>query len=135
MQNLTSLKKNDLDLIEKAKKHIKKMYQVDRTSIAAVLQTKNGNIFTGVNLKYQARGVSMCGARVAMFSALDAGQEEFSTLVEVKFFPETDEYQIVNNCGECRQVFLYYPPFDVILDDQSRIRKISTKELLPFSYV
>ncbi len=135
MQDISDLQPKDIELLERAKNHIKKMCQKDRTSIAAVLLGTSGKIFTGVNVKYQAHSVSMCAARVALFTAIDAGEVSFSTLVEVKYFPETDEYEIVNNCGECRQVFLYYNPFDIVITDQGKARKVSTAELLPYSYV
>jgi len=135
MQNITLLKPKDAELIEQAKTHIKKMYKVDRTSIAAVLLSKSGTVFTGVNVKFQTRGVSMCAARVAFFKALDEGECSFSTLVEVKYFPETGAFEVVNNCGECRQVFLYYDAFDVLVAHQDKVIKVSTTELLPYSYV
>jgi len=135
MQDISLLKPEDIDLIERAKAHIKKMYKVDRTSIAAVLLSKSGKVFTGVNLKFQTRGVSMCAARVAFFKAIDEGESSFSTLVEVKYFPETDAFEIMNNCGECRQVFLYYDAFDVLVADQDQVKRVSTAELLPYCYV
>lgn len=135
MQDISHLGKKDHELIELAKKRIKKMYQTDRTSIAAVLLTKSGKVFTGINLKYQTRGISMCAARVAFYSALDAGETEFSTLVEVKYFPETDSYEIMNSCGECRQVFLYYSAFNEIIVDEGVAKKVSTDKLLPYCYV
>jgi len=134
MQDTTSLKSKERELLELAMKHVKERYQTERTSIAAVLLTKSGKIFTGINLKYQARGVSMCAARIALFSALDAGETEFSTLVEVKYFPETDSYEIMNSCGECRQVFLYCEPFDEIVSYEGKTHKVNTRELLPYSY-
>lgn len=135
MQDTSQLQPKDIDLIECAKEHAKKMYQENRTSIAAVLLSSSGEVFTGVNLKYQTRNVSMCAARVALFKAIDEGEISFSTLVEVKYFPETESFELVNNCGECRQVFLYYSPFDVVVVDQGKAKKVSTLELLPYSYV
>lgn len=135
MQDLSSLSKQDQELVEMGKQHIKSRYQVDRTSIAAVLRTQSGKIFTGINLKYQARGVSMCAARVALFTAIDTGETEFSILVEVKYFPETDSYEILSSCGECRQVFLSYAPFKEIVPSGSGVKKVEVSELLPYSYV
>jgi cytidine deaminase len=134
MQDISLLEAKDIELIERAKDHVKKMYQESRTSIAAVLLSTNGKVFTGVNLKYQTRSVSMCAGRVALFKALDEGETTFSTLVEVKYFPETDTFEIMNTCGECRQVFLYYKPFDAVVIDQGKAKKVSTGELLPYHY-
>jgi len=135
MQDISQLEPKYIDLIEQAKTHAKKMYQENRTSIAAVLLSKSGKVFTGVNLKFQTRNVSMCGARVALFKAIDEGEFSFSTLVEVKYFPETDNFEIVNNCGECRQVFMYYDSFDVLVADKDKVKKVTTLDLLPYSYV
>lgn len=134
MQDTSALSAEDKELLQIAMKHAKATYQIDRSSIGAALRTKSGKIYTGRNLKFQTRGISMCAARVAMYKALDDGEEEFSTLGEVKYFQETDSYEIMNSCGECRQLFLYYPEFQEILAHQGKAILVNTHQLLPYSY-
>jgi cytidine deaminase len=135
MQDISSLSPADQELVEIAKKHAKERWLEKRSSFGAALRARSGQVYTGINLKYQAKGCSMCAARVAIFKAVDEGVQDFDTLVEVKYEPEDDSYTIMNSCGECRQVFTYYAPFEEIVDDNGTLKKVSVSELLPYSYV
>lgn len=52
MQNTQLLSKQRLYLIEIAKEHVKKCYHEGWTGMAAVLETKSGKLYTGINVKY-----------------------------------------------------------------------------------
>lgn len=133
MQDTSKLSKKDIQLVEVAKKHIKEMFDDERTTIAGALRTRSGKIYTGINLKYRTRNVSMCAERIALYQALNE-KEIPDTIVGVKYFPENDSYEIQNSCGECRQVYLYNN-LKVLTDVGGKVQVIDIKELLPYSYI
>ncbi|MCL5091139.1 MAG: cytidine deaminase [Patescibacteria group bacterium] len=129
------LNQEDLKLIKMAKKIVKLRYDKDLTSIGAALRTKSGKIFTGINLKYHVRNVSMCAERIAIFKALEAGEREFDTIVGVKYFPETDTYKVITACGECRQVEAQHAPLKTIIEVEGKLVVIDIEDLLPYSFI
>jgi cytidine deaminase len=131
---MTNLSAQDHQLIEQAKQHIKSHFKEGLHSIAAIVLCKSGNTYTGLNFKYRTRGISMCAERIALFKAIEAG-EELETMVGVKYEAKTDEYEIMNTCGECRQVELYHKPLNCIINDHGKLKKIPIEELLPFSFL
>jgi len=132
---LTRLSNKDKKLIEVAKKVAKTRYDKNLTSIGAALRTKKGKIYTGINLKYHVRNISMCAERLAIFKALEAGESEFDTIVGVKYFPEKNKYEAITACGECRQVEAYHAPIRTIIKKGGKLIKIDIEDLLPYSFV
>jgi cytidine deaminase len=128
------LSKIDLELIEFAKKHIKSHYLEGRHSIAGIVRCQSGKIYTGLNFKYKTRGISMCAERIAIFKAIEEG-EILDTILGIKYSPETDTYEVMNSCGECRQVELYHAPLKVIVNEKGILKKVSIEELLPYAYI
>jgi cytidine deaminase len=133
MQDLAILSTKDAELVKLACEHIKKRYKKDRTTIGAALRTTSGNVYTGTNLKYRTRNTSTCAGATAVHTALDAGSSAFDTLVEVKYFPDTNVFEIVNPCGLCRQLYCYNAPCKVIVDDGAAAIK-EAEELLPLLF-
>jgi len=135
MQACTHLSSTDQELIEIAKSTIKQKYKHDFTAYASALRTKSGKIYTGINLKYRYRMAAMCSERVAMFKAEDDRENEFDTILGLKYLPETDDFIIVAPCAACRQVEIYYPGLKTILPDENNVLVIKTiEELYPFPY-
>ncbi len=135
MQNLKNLSKEDIQLIEIAGQHAKKLYKKDVISIGAALRSKSGKIFTGINLKYHVRNTSMCGEMLAIYKALDEGETELDTIVGVRYAPETDLFSVVNGCGKCRQLFCQNTPLKVIINNKGVLEVKQAEELLPFAFV
>ena len=78
---------------------------------------------------------AMCSERVAIFKDEDDGEDEFDTIVGLKYFPEIDDYEIIPPCAACRQVEIYYPGLKTILPDKNGVLVIETiEELYPFAY-
>jgi cytidine deaminase len=134
MQNLSRVNGQDLELIEIAKKHSKKCYRKNITSMAAVLRAKSGSFFTGVNVKYKKVWKCICAERVAIAKAVEAGETEFDSIVTVKYLPEEDGFLVVNMCGECRQVSLFHSPLKVISADNGEVASVQIEELFPYPY-
>ncbi|MBI2051485.1 reverse transcriptase-like protein [Candidatus Roizmanbacteria bacterium] len=134
MQNVQNLSKKDVGLLEVAQKHAKKSYKSGQTTIAAALRTKNGNVYTGINIKYRVRNTSMCAERLAIFKAIEAGERNLDTIVGVKYFPKRDTYKIVVACGECRQVAAHHAPIKTIINNKGVTKIVSIEALLPHAY-
>ena len=100
--------------------------------IGAVLLTKNGEVFTGVNIENASFGLTNCGERTAIFKAVSEGHREFS---ELYVYGETEKP--VSPCGACRQVMAeFFEPdtkVTLIAKDRSTV-EMTVSELLPYSF-
>jgi cytidine deaminase len=135
MQDQSALDKKDIELIEIASKHAKERFQKDFISIAGALRTKNGKTYTGINLKYRVRNTSTCGETMAIYAALNDGENELDTVVGVKYFPGTDSFEVVNGCGWCRQLFSYNAPLNIIIDNEGKLEVVKAEELMPYAFL
>lgn len=99
--------------------------------LAAALLTKEGKIFTGVNIENAAFGSTMCAERTAVFKAVSEGYTEFEALLLL-----SDTKKPVTPCGACRQVINEFSKdLDIIMTTYHNgeiIKKNS--ELLPGSF-
>jgi len=135
MQDKTALKPQDIELIKIAGDHAKERFQQDFISIGGALRTKSGKIYTGINLKYRVRNTSTCAETMAIYAALNDGEDKFDTVVGVKYFPESDSFEVVNGCGWCRQLFSYSVPLNVIIDDGGTLKTVPAEELMPYAFM
>ncbi len=135
MQDLKNISDADRKLIEAASQHAKARFKEHFISIAGALRTKSGKIYTGINLKYVVRNESTCGETMAIYAALNDGEEEFDTVVGVRYSPETDSFEVVNGCGWCRQLFVYNAPLKVITDNRGILEIREAEELLPLPFL
>ena len=67
--------------------------------IGAVLLTKDGEIYTGVNIENASFGLTNCGERTAIFKAVSEGARDFKELI---IYGQTEKP--ISPCGACRQV-------------------------------
>ena|ERR1019366_4750156 len=135
MQDTSKLSPKDLELIEIASKHAKERFRKDFISIAGALRTKQGKIYTGINLKYRVRNASTCGETMAIYAALNDGENEFDTVVGVKYLEENNSFQVVNSCGWCRQLYSYNTPLKVIIDNNGILETVDAQQLMPFAFL
>jgi cytidine deaminase len=99
-------------------------------AVGASLRTKNGRVFTGVNVENAAYPQTMCAERVAIFKAVSEGEKEFEVITVV-----TDNGG--SPCGGCRQVMAEFGLDTIVLlaDGSGRIHKETTVgELLPEAF-
>ncbi len=125
-------KKTKDKLLEAAKEVRENAYvPYSNFPLAAALLTKEGKIFTGVNIENAAYGVTMCAERTAIFKAVSEGYTEFETLLLL-----SDTEKPITPCGSCRQVISEFSnDIDIIMttyDNGELIKK--NKELLPGSF-
>ncbi|MBK8782868.1 MAG: cytidine deaminase [Anaerolineales bacterium] len=98
--------------------------------VGAVLRTKSGRLYTGVNIENAAYPQTMCAERVAIFKAVSEGETEFEVIALV-----------TNNggspCGGCRQVMAEFGLDTIVLfaDGKGNLTKETTvNELLPTAF-
>ena len=100
--------------------------------IGAVLLTKDGEIYTGVNIENASFGLTNCGERTAIFKAVSEGAREFQELI---IYGQTEKP--ISPCGACRQVMAEFlePDLPVTLVSKDKSTVVMTvKELLPYSF-
>ena len=118
-------------LIDLANEACKKAYApYSKYKVGAALRTKNGNIYTGVNVENAAYPQTMCAERVAIFKAVSEGEKEFEALSVV-----TDNGG--SPCGGCRQVLAEFGLDTIVLiaNREGRlVKEMTVKELLPEAF-
>lgn len=124
-------KKELEELIELAKKVRENAYApYSHFKVGALLITKSGKIFTGVNVENASYGLTICAERTAIFKAVSEGEKEFEKIIVI-----ADTKEPVSPCGACRQVMAEFGNFKVILaNTQGLWIETTVEELLPYSF-
>ncbi len=119
------------ELLELAKRVRENAYApYSKFKVGAVLVTKSGRIFTGVNVENASYGLTNCAERTAIFKAVSEGEKEFDTIVII-----ADTDKPVSPCGACRQVMAEFGNFKVILaNTKGEWLETNVEELLPYSF-
>src|SRR5688572_20978739 len=103
-----------------------------RFRVGAALETEQGTIFSGCNIENASFGATLCAERVALGSAVAAGERRFKRIVVV-----TDSQHPDAPCGLCRQVLIEFgPQLEVIAvapNGEKKTWKVS--ELLPDRFI
>lgn len=96
--------------------------------VGAALLAKNGKIYLGANFENASFGAGTCADRVALGSALAAGEREFDAICVYAD-------RTVTPCGICRQALSEFGDMAVICagDDGGR-REYMLSELLPAAF-
>jgi len=100
-------------------------------AVGAALRTRSGRVFTGVNVENAAYPQTMCAERVAVFSAVVAGERDFTAIAVVTTNGGSP-------CGGCRQVLAEFGLETVVLlaDSEGRVvRQTTVGQLLPDAFV
>jgi cytidine deaminase len=102
-----------------------------RFAVGAALFTASGGIISGCNVENASYGLSICAERVAIASAVAAGQRDFVAIAVV-----TDTAGPASPCGACRQTMVEFnPDLQVILTNlQGALRVTTARELLPGAF-
>ena len=139
MKQPVKLGKADRVLIDAATEAIKQRYRNDWQEVGAALRTRDGRIFTGVNLDAYLGRMAVCAEAVALGQAVvDLGDAGIDTIVAVRHpAPEEDDQTIavVSPCGACRElIFDYDPNARVIVPNGKSPSIVPIAELLPNKY-
>ena len=123
-------------LVEQAREAMTRAYApYSRFQVGAALLTKDGRVYQGCNIENAAYTPTNCAERTAFFTAVCAGERDFSAIAivggmdgEVKGFAAP--------CGVCRQVMREFcgEDFPIHLWDGREYRTLTLGELLPLSF-
>lgn len=100
--------------------------------VGAVVVDENNKHYKGCNVENASYGLSNCGERTAIFSAVSSGMKKIKMIAVV-----ADTSGPVSPCGACRQVIKEFGDEDtvIILGNLKRDYKIMTmEELLPYGF-
>ncbi|MFZ5857462.1 MAG: cytidine deaminase [Chloroflexota bacterium] len=118
-------------LIELANEARKRAYvPYSHYRVGAALRTKNGRIYTGVNVESAAYPTTMCAERVAIYKAVSEGEREFEVMAVV-----TDNGG--SPCGGCRQVMAEFGLTMRVLianGEGELVKELTVAELLPEAF-
>ncbi|HFI0918714.1 TPA: cytidine deaminase [Streptococcus suis] len=100
--------------------------------VSAILVTKSGELYSGVNIENASFGLTNCAERTAFFKAISEGVRDFS---EIIIYGETEKP--ISPCGACRQVMAEFFDKDLkvtlVAKDKSTV-VMTVGELLPYSF-
>ena len=117
------------DLIRSALKVRLQAYApYSKFAVGAAVQCKSGALFAGSNIENISYGLAICAERIAIGSAVAAGEREFVAIAVV-----ADTIEPIVPCGACRQFLAEFCPDLIIvsatLGGNRKIDKLS--RLLP----
>ena len=101
--------------------------------VGAALRTAAGKVYHGCNVENATYGLTVCAERVALLSALAAGERKFTAIAVV-----TQSEEPSTPCGPCRQLMWEYcGDIDVTLanlEGKTIEYKLSTLFPHPFNF-
>jgi cytidine deaminase len=78
-------------------------------AVGAAVQCKSGTVFVGSNIENISYGLTICAERIAIGSAVAAGERKFVAIAVV-----ADTTEPIMPCGACRQFLAEFAP-DLII--------------------
>lgn len=105
--------------------------------VGAALLTSTGKVYLGCNIENKCYSPTVCAERVALFSAICAGETDFAALAVVGAGKDGIYKHFCTPCGVCRQALSEFcaPDFQVIFgDDTLECETHTLEELLPHSF-
>lgn len=133
------LSDRDHELIAAATQAIAQRYRNDWQEVGAALRTRDGRIYTGVNLDAYLGRMAVCAEAVALGRAVtEIGETGIETIVAVRH-PEPLEpdrsIRVVSPCGSCRELIWDYDRnARVIVPTANGPTTSAIGELLPNKY-
>jgi len=98
--------------------------------VGAVLETRDGVLFSGCNVENASLGLTICAERNALASAVKDGQRSFRRLYLV-----SEAQEPIPPCGACRAVLAEFAPELTVISEAGGKRKEWTlAELLPLPF-
>lgn len=119
---------NDKELYKIAKESIKNSYApFSNFRVGAALLTKEGKIFTGVNVENSSYGATICAERTACVKAVSEGYREFEKIAIASSGGEAFP------CGICRQFLYEFAPKLMVItgNDEDNLVTKRLDKLLP----
>ena len=104
-------------------------------AVGAALLAKSGKVYLGCNVENASFSPTCCAERSAFFSAIAAGEREFSAIA-VCGGKQGEKRSICTPCGVCRQVMSEFceKDFKIIMENGNDTVALKLEELLPFAF-
>jgi len=84
-------------------------------AVGAAVQGRSGAVFVGSNIENISYGLTICAERIAIGSAVAAGEREFVAIAVV-----ADTTEPIVPCGACRQFLAEFAPDLIIVSATTR---------------
>lgn len=127
------LTSQDFELVEMAENLIRKR-KSRLSGVAAVLRTRNGKVFWGVNIEIEASApCSICAEYAAIGTMVTEGEMEIETIVAVSL--HDDGYSVLPPCGKCRQFISEFGNPYVVVEVKGKLKKVRLSKLYPMPVV
>ncbi len=103
--------------------------------VGAALLCENGRVYTGCNIENAAYSVTCCAERVALFSAVAAGERDFK-MIAIVGGKHGELRQSCAPCGVCRQALSEFckPDMKILLVTADGYEEYTLADLLPKSF-
>ena len=99
--------------------------------VGAALLTSSGKVYQGCNVENSSYGVTICAERVAVVTAVAAGERNFEAMAVV-----ASSEDFVYPCGLCRQFLAEFNiNLKIIAGSANEVREHKLRELLPYAFV
>ena len=96
--------------------------------VGAALLAESGKIYTGCNFENASFGAGTCAERVALGSAIAAGERKFRAIC-------VSAERIVTPCGICRQALSEFGDMEVFCQNaDGKMKRFMLSELLPEAF-
>ncbi len=119
-----------IELARLAREHSYSPYS--NFKVGAVVECRDGRIFTGCNIENSTYGLTICAERVALAKAVSEGASDFVRLAVI-----ADTHAPVPPCGACRQIIfeLCGKRIEIVMADlRGEIETHTITELLPEAF-
>lgn len=136
MPNITT---QDQKLIKIAKETITNLFTERKHNLATVIETKNGQIITGINVAGSFGCNDICAEQITLGKSLSDSHTDIKTIVTVRHPKPTDknsQMKVANPCGKCRELLIDYAPNShvIIRDKNNELKKEKARNLIPNRY-
>ena len=103
--------------------------------VGAALLTKNGKVYTGVNIENASYTPTICAERTAIFKAVSEGEKDFEAIAIIGN-KEGEKGKFCSPCGVCRQVVAEFcqKDFKIVLGSVESYKVFTLEELLPLAF-
>lgn len=131
------MKISDNELIRLAKEARARSYcPYSNIAVGAALLTRGGKIYTGANIESASFTPTVCAERVALSTAVHAGEREFVAIAIVGGKKDEEATKLFTPCGVCRQMLAEFADGDlrVIVATENETLTLTLAELLPHGF-
>lgn len=120
------------DLVEAAKAARERAHApYSHFAVGSAVRTSTGRIYAGANVEISSYGLTLCAERVAIASAVFAGDKVIESIAVV-----ADTDRVTGPCGACRQFLADFGPQARVVLAPLRLAPIvrTVAELLPLAF-